>query len=792
VGGTTGAGKSELLQTLIAGLAVAHQPEELALVLVDYKGGSAFKDCATLPHTVGLVTDLDEHLASRALTSLTAEVKRRERLLAQQGAKDLDDYLRSQTASSPSLPRLLIVVDEFKMLADELPDFVDGLVRIAAIGRSLGVHLVLATQRPGGIVSGDMRANIALRIALRVRDRSDSLDVVESPEASTISDRHPGRALVRTAGLELHEVQTAYCGGVLGHADGDVPAAPVVWPLPWPSLAAEPPRRLGPATTSGGQTELAAFVAAARAAATALDVRPVASPWLPALPEHLPLAVVPRTAAASHRVALGLVDRPGIQSQETWAWDLDTDGPLALVGGARTGRTTALRTIALALSESLPPSAVHMHVLEGTPGPLRHLGALPQVGSIAGVDDARRARRVITRLLEEVAQRRTHGAKAAPRIVLLVDGWEQLEDAFEAIDHGAPTDDLLRLLRDGPSAGISVAVTGGRALTGGRLSAVFGQRLVLAMPDPLDLTLAGVAPESVPARQGPGRAVDPRDGCEVQLAFTGSSPAPADQDHAVAMTATVLGLEYAALPERERPWRIAALPEHVGMVDLPSCSGTRLTVGVGGDALDALGFDPEQRRILVAGPPRSGRSTALATITQQLHDEGCTLAVVTTRRSPLNELRGIRGVHLLGADDVDAFVALRREEPDLAIVVDDADAIDGTPLEGALVEAVRLVDTAGGLVAVAVELHRASAAYRGLVPEVARHGTGLLLGPRSPADGELFRMRVDPESGRLPGRGLLVADGTATPIQIAVPNWPSGGASGGLSPLPHAPWTADC
>ncbi|HEU5144021.1 MAG TPA: FtsK/SpoIIIE domain-containing protein, partial [Dermatophilaceae bacterium] len=614
VGGTTGAGKSELLQTLVAGLAVAHHPEELAFVLVDYKGGSAFKDCARLPHTLGVVTDLDEHLSSRALTSLGAELKRRERILAEHSAKDLADYARSRSATAPLLPRLVLVVDEFKMLADELPHFVDGLVRLAAVGRSLGVHLVLATQRPGGIVSGDMRANIALRVALRVRDRSDSMDVVESPEAAEISDRFPGRALVRSADLDLREIQTAYAGGPYTLSVDSQRLVPTVRPLAWSDLAHEPPRPAATKTdTTTARTELAAVADAALTAAQALALRPIPAPWLPGLPDLLPAASLHRDPGAPDLVPFGLVDRPADQRQDTYCWDLARGGHLALIGGARTGRSTALRTIALSLSQNRSPHEVHLHVLEGSPGQLRHLSALPHVGSVVGVDDSRRARRLVSRLLDEVARRRARAATPVPRIVLLIDGWEMLEDAFESLDHGEPTEQLLRLLRDGLSAGITVAVTGGRALTGGRLSSLFQQRLVLGMSDPLDLTLAGVPPEAVPVHQGPGRAVEPREGCEVQVAFHGTSPAREAQDAVVAQVAAALSATHVDLPQRSLPWRIHPLPERVPLDGLLAASPTDLVVGVGGDSLEPLGFDLslDGRRILVAGPARSGRSTAL-------------------------------------------------------------------------------------------------------------------------------------------------------------------------------------
>ena len=176
-------------------LAAGSSPEHLTFVLVDYKGGATFDACADLPHTVGLVTDLDDRLAERALTSLEAELRRRERLLRAVGAADLADY-RSVPGRAP-LPRLVVVVDEFAALSAELPAFVPALVGIAQRGRSLGIHLVLATQRPAGVVSDDIRANTNLRLALRLHDRADAKDVVGDDGPATFPRGTPGRAMLR-------------------------------------------------------------------------------------------------------------------------------------------------------------------------------------------------------------------------------------------------------------------------------------------------------------------------------------------------------------------------------------------------------------------------------------------------------------------------------------------------------------------------------------------------------------------------------------------------------------------
>ena len=250
VAGTTGSGKSELLQSLVAGLAVANRPDRMSFVLIDYKGGAAFRDCAGLPHTVGLVTDLDGHLTERALQSLGAELRRRERMLRAAGCTDLDSYLAdgangadaadaADAADSadlaaaprgrPPMARLVLVVDEFATLVDELPDFVGGLVGIAQRGRSLGVHLVLATQRPSGVVSADIRANTGLRIALRVTDPAESRDVVDVRDAADISRSTPGRAVARTGSAGVSLVQTARVTGRAVSHD----ARPTCRRVPW-------------------------------------------------------------------------------------------------------------------------------------------------------------------------------------------------------------------------------------------------------------------------------------------------------------------------------------------------------------------------------------------------------------------------------------------------------------------------------------------------------------------------------------------------------------------------------
>ena len=222
VAGTTGSGKSELLQSLLCSLALNNPASRMNFLLVDYKGGAAFRECADLPHTVGYITDLTPALVQRALTSIGAEITYREHLLGQYGVKDLVQLERERPDVAP--PSLLICVDEFAALTSEVPEFVDGMVNIAQRGRSLGMHVLLATQRPPGVVTGNIKANADLRISLRVSSADDSRDVIDSPEAARISRRTPGRAWIRRTGHGTAElVQSAWTGAREPMAGSEVP-----------------------------------------------------------------------------------------------------------------------------------------------------------------------------------------------------------------------------------------------------------------------------------------------------------------------------------------------------------------------------------------------------------------------------------------------------------------------------------------------------------------------------------------------------------------------------------------
>ena len=333
---------------------------------------------------------------------MNAELQRRERILRDAGAKDLADMQRRAVAGAP--PSLLIVIDEFATLAKEVPDFVDGIVDVAQRGRSLGVHLLLATQRPGGVVSENIRANTNLRVALRVNEAAESTDVIGVPDVARIPRGRPGRAYARTGHGELTELQTADVGGARP-APAGAEAAVVVRPFPFGTRAGSPP-------PAGGEvdTDLAQLVGvcAAAAAAAGLEVPP--SPWLPPLEVTLRLARSP--SRRRPRSAVVLADEPQRQLQRALSLDLEQEGSFLVYGTSGAGKTTFLRTLALALAERSSADDLHVYGLDFATRGLLPLEALPHTGSVVGAEDEERTERLFSFLRKTLERRKLLLAQA--------------------------------------------------------------------------------------------------------------------------------------------------------------------------------------------------------------------------------------------------------------------------------------------------------------------------------------------------------------------------------------------
>ncbi|MFC9052486.1 MULTISPECIES: FtsK/SpoIIIE domain-containing protein [Streptomyces violaceoruber group] len=811
IAGTTGSGKSELLQTIVAALAVANTPENMTFVLVDYKGGSAFKDCVKLPHTVGMVTDLDAHLVERALESLGAELKRREHILAAADAKDIEDYqdLVRRDPSHAPVPRLLIVIDEFASMVRDLPDFVTGLVNIAQRGRSLGIHLLLATQRPSGVVSPEIRANTNLRIALRVTDGGESSDVIDSPEAGHISKNTPGRAYVRLGHSSLVPFQSGRVGGRRPGAADPAALAPWVGPLGWEELGRAALTK--PKTESREDdeiTDLKVLVDAVRDANRSMGIPAQHSPWLPALDEKLLLdeIEVPALAGAAPGklppAPYGIEDLPSDQARRPVVVDFASFGHLMIGGAPRSGRSQVLRTIAGSLARTHSTADVHLYGIDCGNGALNALTRLPHCGAVVGRNQTERVVRLVNRLKGELSRRQdlladsgfadigeqrasVEESERLPHIVVLLDRWEGWVPTLGEVDHGSLTDELQTMMREGASVGIHLILTGDRTLLVGRIATLTEDKYGLRLADRSDFASLGIPSRKVPEEIPPGRAFRNEAGTETQFALLSEDTTGQGQAAAITAIGEAAAARDAGVPRARRPFRVDSLPSRISFPEAwemrdPEASRSRLwaLIGIGGDEI--VGFGPDLAdgvpSFVIAGPAKSGRSTVLMNVAQSLLAQGTRLVVAAPRQSPVRQLDGAEGVlKVFTGDDIDEdeFEELidgaSPEEP-IAVLVDDGEILEDCDAESQMKKIVSRGAERGLALVIAGDEEDVCSGFSGWQVDAKKARRGILLSPQESSSGDLIGLRVSRQmvGGQVtPGKGMLhLGDGELRTVVV--------------------------
>lgn len=794
IAGTTGAGKSELLRTLVASLAADHPPSRLAFLLVDYKGGAAFTPCAALPHVLDVVSDLDAELGERALVSLDAEMKYRERLLAETRADNQIDLERRFPDVAP--PNLVIMVDEFAKLREEIPEFVDGVVDIAQRGRALGIHMVLAAQSLRTAFTPAVRANTNLRIALRVTSDDESQDVLDAPDASRIpsGDLARGRAFARIGQERLAEFQTAHVSGrYLAPSEAEV----LVRPFGMSGILAPALRRGAAAESSPAmdETDLAALARAANAANALLGLPAPRRAWTHPLPERLSRTVLQAgTNVGEGRCAIGLVDEPADQRQRPLLLEFDR-GHVGIFGIGGAGKTSALQTIAAALATSASPAEVQIYGLDAGGGGLSVIGALPHVGAVVPAADAERVERLLDRLeremrarsgefassgsgsLTEFAKTRSTHQAVPPRLVLLLDDFGEFANVYDDARAGSPFERVLGLLAGGRSVGIHVVVTADRrSAVRSNAMAHIAQRLILRMASREDLLSFGIpsrAAESIYLIDGRGFT---QDGRLFQVAMAdaavGAGPAAGF---------ALLGDHLSEVWSEEHTPSVEALPETVPLrrIAVRRASPSALPIGVGGPELDALTVDLSERHFVVAGPYDSGRSNVLAVLAEQAADAVGVheLHLLAPRTSPLVD-RGLwtsvaRGPQACG-EAIMTLAARAEDLPEVAraqilLMIDDAGELQDAATWGALERIVRLGRDRGIRVVASAETSAARMMSNFWLAEARRDGQGLLLAPDLQTDGGILGAALPRRTSvaMVPGRGFLVTRGAATLVQVA-------------------------
>ena len=670
--GATGSGKSELLRTLVLGLVVGHPPDLLNLVLVDFKGGATFAGLEPLPHVAAAVTNLADDLAlvDRMQDALAGELLRRQELLRSAGVGSIHEHAlaREGGADLAPLPTLLVVVDEFAEMLVARPEFLDVFTAIGRLGRSLGIHLLLATQRlEEGRLRG-LESHLSYRIGLRTFSGAESRAVLGVPDAAELPSV-PGTGFLRTGPGDPVRFRAAY---VSGTATAVTPAAsPAIRPFA-PGERPVAPCQPRPHGRPGSRSVLDEVVASLAGHGT--PARPV---WLPPLERPDPLGallgrvrnepglglVAAARRAEPLRLPVGTVDRPREQRRDPLVVDLaGAGGHVAVVGAPRSGRTTLLQTLVAALALTHTPREAQVLVVDLAGGGLAPLARLPHVAAVATRGEPDVVRRVVAHLADlldrreawwrdhgvtDVASYRRRSRAGEPgdghgEVFLVVDGWADLR-----ADHPDLDPVLHRMASRGLALGVHLVVAAGRW---GDLRAptrdLFGTRVELRLGDPLDSEVDRRAAARVPVDR-PGRGLA-GSGHHVLAALPRLD---GDRDPATAAAGLTDLVDRVASAWPGPPTqRVGQLPAEVRLEDVRALAGEVGCLLLGVDDRQAIGLDPgSEPHLLVLGDRGSGRTTALRTL----------VAEVVRTRSPaqaqlvvLDPRRGLLGDvppdHLLG------------------------------------------------------------------------------------------------------------------------------------------------
>ena len=630
IAGTTGSGKSETIQSYILSLAVNFHPHDVAFLLIDYKGGGMANLFKNLPHLLGTITNLDGAQSMRALASINAEIHRRERLFGEFEVNHINQYqkkFKNGEATEP-LPHLFLISDEFAELKVNQPDFIKELVSIARVGRSLGVHLILATQKPSGVVDDQIWSNSRFKIALKVADRSDSNEMLHTPDAAEITQT--GRAYLQVGNNEVYELfQSAWSGADYQPDKDDMGIEDhtiyLINELGQYEILNEDLSGLEEAEEiKEVPTELDAIVQHIQVLCQEQEIPPVPQPWLPPLKERIALEeleeVQPAVAWEEEKTLsflLGMADIPQAQKQEAVSINLSKDGHILLYGSPGTGKTTFLQTAGMDLARKFSPNALTMYLMDfGTNG-LAPLSKLPQVADTMLLDQTEKISKFVRIMERELNRRkklladygvgtlelyREASGQQEPAIVILLDSYEAIkEEAYEAELFKL----LVRISREGLSIGVHLLMTASRQSNlRAQLYSNFKHQLSLPQNDVSEVrAIVGSTPLAMTMEDIKGRALMKREEVDViQLAL----PVSGANDTQVLNN---LRQEVASLQEAwtgQRPSAIPMVPEELTMdvfLNLPTTQeaiqNRELPIGLEFEMVQSIAISFNQLKSLI-------------------------------------------------------------------------------------------------------------------------------------------------------------------------------------------------
>ncbi|MGO4592440.1 type VII secretion protein EssC [Leifsonia sp. 2TAF2] len=515
VAGTTGSGKSEIVQSYILSLAVNFAPEDVGFLPIDFKGGGMANLFTGLPHLLGSITNLDGAASARALASIRAELQKRQRLFGQFDVNHINGYTRlyklgkdiaepAEKAKYPSkpMPHLFLISDEFAELKANQPEFMEELVSTARIGRSLGVHLILATQKPSGVVNDQIWSNSRFKLALKVADVSDSNEIIKTPDAASIVE--PGRAYLQVGNNEIYELfQSAWSGADYDPTKTEKHTVDEriylindfgQYDLWTQDLSGD---EAAQEIRKEKVSELDAVVDHIAAIAQNVGAVLPDKPWLPPLESRI---VTPAVGSDSG-IPLGLMDIPSRQAQESYHFTIEDASHTVVFGSPGFGASTLLQTIVLNLARKSTPEQVQFHLLDLGNNGLLPVAGLPHVADIVTLEEEEKFRKMLERIAAVLAERKSllraagvaslsqYSAKTGAELPLIVN----VLDGYDALAQDKRRDEidgrLIQLLREGAALGVYLVMTANRANSiRMNMSSNIPTKFALYLNDEADLT----------------------------------------------------------------------------------------------------------------------------------------------------------------------------------------------------------------------------------------------------------------------------------------------------------------
>ncbi|TCK90650.1 S-DNA-T family DNA segregation ATPase FtsK/SpoIIIE [Natranaerovirga hydrolytica] len=625
VAGTTGSGKSELLQTIIISLAINYHPHDVVFVLIDYKGGGMADVFKGMPHLVGTITNLGGNQTTRALLSIKSELLRRQRIFSEYEVNNIDKYQKlyhnnKDGKKMPAIPHLIMIADEFAELKQDQPEFMKELVSTARVGRSLGVHLILATQKPAGVVDEQIWSNSKFKICLKVQDETDSKDVIKRPDAAMIKE--PGRAYIQVGNDEIFELfQSAYSGADYdpdGDKKKDQKTTKRIYKIGLNGKSEQIyPLEEEKNITNEQPTQLKTMVDHIKLSAENNKIEALDGPWLPPLKDIIYFDTLFEKPGKKDKnksilsIPIGILDDPRQQRQEPLEIDFSKECNLFIYGSPGTGKTYLLKTICLSLAHVYTPLEVNIYIMDFGGTSLKIFEKLPHCGGVMTLEQESKINQFMLFIFRMIEERKELFEQAGcdsfisyrasgnnlPSLIILIDNYFALSETYEEID-----EQMVVLSREGVKYGIFLVATASNAslirykLTVNFKMAIAYQLVEKGEYDGVVGRREGLEPTNLPGR-GLIRSKPP-------LEFQTMLP-----EYKEYSTEEII--EWISNEEKNKATPIPIMPSKVDIFKINE-KQDHLAIGLNNTDLQPATLDLYLHPvIMVAGEPMSGKSTIL-------------------------------------------------------------------------------------------------------------------------------------------------------------------------------------